>query len=104
MSGNKAGGAPPTKMVRFVNEVVDLGLVGMAALFATLILFQRQGWFQMLSPMWLLLLTVCCVLLWTKYWLRQHEARLFRWYYLGVALFLTVITLALAISTLIQGP
>ena len=97
MTDSKPEATAPTKIFRFVNQLADLGLVTMTAIFATLVLFQREGQFQTLSLMWVLLLAGCSVLLWGKYWLRRHDARLFRWYYLSVAFFFTAITIAIGV-------
>jgi len=103
MTDSKPEATAPTKLFRFVNQLADIGLVAMTAIFATLLLFQREGRFQTPSLMWVLLMAACSVLLWGKYWLRIHDARLFRWYYLSVAFFFTAITIAIAISVMIRS-
>lgn len=102
MSEDKVETTPRKKSALFATEVVDLGLVSMTGIFAALVLFQRQGWYQVENAMWILMLAFCCFLLWFKYWTRRHEARVFRWYFMGVATLFSIVTIVLAILFLLQ--
>jgi len=102
MSDEKIEITTPKKRSRFTTEVVDLGLVAMTGIFAAMILFQRLGWYYVESAMWILMLAFCSFLLWFKYWTRRREARVFRWYFMGIATLFSIVTIVLTILHLLK--